>query len=334
MRTLPVLLAACALALAGCGGGRRHPDGLGRGVAEEGADRSTAASSRTRRRASRSPARTSWRRRSARARSRTCSPPPTPSCPTSSTTRAWSRSRSRSRATGSCSPCPPPRTPAIASLQDIEKAGRHAGDRLRERAGRLLHAHRAVEAAGVRELGDPEERALGGARRGRDRRQAHAGRGRRRLRLHLRRARDGRSAEGDRAAGVAAADGGLRRRGREGRQATRTPRRRSSTGCSTATASRRSTTRASSRRRRSEAVPARPRRLARRLAAVPHAAGRGDLPRHLARRARAQPGGGGGARRAAAEPDLLDRRAGAHRARSAPRPPGCWPRAASAGARW
>ena len=39
MRTIPVLLAACALALAGCGGGDGDdPDGLGRVVAQDGAD--------------------------------------------------------------------------------------------------------------------------------------------------------------------------------------------------------------------------------------------------------------------------------------------------------
>ena len=47
-----------------------------------------------------------------------------------------------------------------------------------------------------------------------------------------------------------------------------------------------------------------------------------------------QPGGGGRARRAAAEPGLLDRGAGAGDPRSARRPRGCWRRAASAAGRW
>ena len=106
-----------------------------------------------------------------------------------------------------------------------------------------------------------------------------------------------------------AADRRLRRRGREGREASRTPRRRSSTGCSTAPARTRWTRPASSRRPPSETVRARPRGLARRRARVPDAARRRDLPRHLAGGAVAQPGGGGGARRPAPEPALLDRRA-------------------------
>ena len=112
-------------------------------------------------------------------------------------------------------------------------------DRRRGRAGRLLHAHGAREAAGGAERGDPRQRALRGARRRGHHRQADAGRGRRRLPLHLRRTRDRRQAQGDRAA--------RRRCSRRSPTASRWSRapsspsrpRRSSPGCSTGRARRR-----------------------------------------------------------------------------------------------
>src|SRR4051812_26979700 len=93
--------------------------------------------------------------------------------------------------------------------------------RLAGRAGRLLHPHRAGAAAGDPARGDPRQRALRGARRGRHRRQADPGRGRRRLPLPLRCRGERRQARGDRAARRAAAGGRLRRRRRQRRGASR-----------------------------------------------------------------------------------------------------------------
>ena len=111
----------------------------------------------------------------------------------SSTPRASSRSRRSSPATSSCSPCRP--TDAkVASLEDLERDGVTlaigskdvpVGSYTRTVLDKLPAAQRQAIL---------RQRALRGARRRRDHRQADPGRGRRRLRVRLGRPRDRRQA--------------------------------------------------------------------------------------------------------------------------------------------
>ena len=214
--------------------------------------------------------------------------------------------------------------------------GREARDRRQGRAGRHLHAHRARQAP-----------AEGRARRSSptcaprsptwgDHRQAHAGRGRRRLPLRLRRPRDRRQAEGDPAAGRAAARRWPTASRSSRARSTRSRPRRSSPGCWTATASRRCRPPASCRRPRNEPTLVRGRagRGAQRHAAVPRPAGRGDLRRHRPGRPALEPRRRGRAGGAAAEPGVQRRRGGADRGGRHAR--GLLPRhpRASAAGRW
>ena len=123
----------------------------------------------------------------------------------------------------------------VESLEDLERPGVTivigaegvpVGDYTRE----VLDAARPGA-----QRGDPRQRPLGRARRQGHRRQAHAGRGRRRLRLRDRRRGGGRRAAGDRAArrtceppATYGAGGG------QGQPSSPRPPRRSSTACSRA----------------------------------------------------------------------------------------------------
>ena len=117
----------CALAAGrarGCGGGDEGDSRalvVSAAASLKNALTACSATSPVRRCASRSPARTSWPRRSGGRRGRTCSPPRTPSCPTTLPRRAWSSSRCGSPPTSWSSPSRR-RATSVASLGDLAAA--------------------------------------------------------------------------------------------------------------------------------------------------------------------------------------------------------------------
>ena len=211
---------------------------LGGGLAQDGVHRSTASSSPTPRRASPSRAPTSSRRRSSRASSPTSSPPPTPSCPTQLYAKGLVE-KPTVFAGNRLVLAVPAEGAKVDSLDDLEGDGVDARHRRQGRADRLLHAHRAREAAGRRSA---RRSSATCAPRSPTWPASPASSPRARstpASLHLRRARDRRQAEGDRAARRRCS-----RRSPTAPRSSRAPsspsrRRRSSPACSTARAPRR-----------------------------------------------------------------------------------------------
>ena len=235
MRRLAVLCFA-TLVLAGCGGtsDKRHADRLGGGLAE---DRRHRVRQGVRRRRREGLVRGLGRAR--RADPQGVKPDVFASAntklPDALYKEAWSRSRRCSPPTGSCSRCRPT-APRSTSLERPRQAGRRrsrsapttvpVGSYTRKVLDKLPPAQAKAILANVRSK-EPDV--------ARHRRQAHPGRGRRRLRLRHRRAGGRRQAEGDRAARRSCS-----RRSPTASRSSRAPstpsrRRRSSTGCSTAT---------------------------------------------------------------------------------------------------